>query len=444
MGKKLSDNLGLKILSVFLAFFVWLAVVNISNPDMTDTQEVPLDILNEKILEASGKTYELLYDKSTVTISYKVRTLNRSSIKPSDFRAYIDLADMYEPTGAVPVKVEVKNNKNLISSATLVTKPGVIRIATEDLQRKQFDLTPYYNGKPETGYYLGTLTLSPTYVYVNGPVSVVGRISSVGIEINVEGATSDLSGTAPVKCFDANNNEIIIDDRVTFSRSEVDYTLPILKGKNLGLNFDIEGEVADGYRFTGIESSRNSVEVKGLKSNLAGVNAISIPKSELNIDGAAGDKEVVIDLNQYLPEGVELVEPSQNEIKVTLKVEAMESRTYELSVEQITQVGVSGEYSYEYDRDTVSVVIRGLKEDLDQLTADSLQAEMDVSQMEPGMHEGNLSFTLGDAYELMSSGSLRVTVAEKGPSFTSETDGEGESRTDGEEAAGPAKETAGA
>lgn len=444
MGKKLSDNLGLKILSVFLAFFVWLAVVNISNPDMTDTQEVPLEILNESILEASGKTYELLYDKLTVTVSYKVRTLNRSSIKPSDFRAYIDLADMYEPTGAVPVKVEVKNNKNLISSATLVTKPGVIRIATEDLQRKQFDLTPYYSGTPETGYYLGTLTLSPTYVYVNGPVSVVGRISKVGIEINVEGATSDLSGTASVKCFDANENEITIDDRVTFSRSEVDYTLPILKGKNLGLNFDIEGEVADGYRFTGIESSRNSVEVKGLKSNLAGVNVISIPRSELNIDDATSDKEVIIDLNRYLPEGVELVDPSQNEIKVVLKVEAMESRTYELPVEQITQEGVSGEYNYEYDRDTVSVVIRGLKEDLDQLTADSLQVEMDVSQMEPGMHEGNLSFTLGDAYELMSSGSLRVTVTEKGPSFTNETDGEGESRTAEEEAAGPAKATDGA
>ena len=51
MEKKLSNNLGLKVLSVFLAFFVWLAVMNIANPKVTRSQEVPLEILNESILE---------------------------------------------------------------------------------------------------------------------------------------------------------------------------------------------------------------------------------------------------------------------------------------------------------------------------------------------------------------------------------------------------------
>ena len=111
MEKKLINNLKLKILSVFIAFFVWLAVVNISNPDITATQIVSLDVINESVLTSSKKTYELLDDRSTVTVSYKVRTLDAGGVSPSDFRAYIDLADMYEPTGAVPVKIEVKNNR---------------------------------------------------------------------------------------------------------------------------------------------------------------------------------------------------------------------------------------------------------------------------------------------------------------------------------------------
>ena len=49
-------------------------------------------------------------DKNTVTVSYKVRTLDSGSVSASDFRAYIDLADMYEPTGAVPIKIDVKNS----------------------------------------------------------------------------------------------------------------------------------------------------------------------------------------------------------------------------------------------------------------------------------------------------------------------------------------------
>lgn len=441
MEKKLSNNLALKILSVFLAFFVWLAVVNISNPDETGSQEVPLEILNGDILEASGKTYELNYDKSTVTVTYKVRTLNRGNIKPSDFRAYVDLADMYEPTGAVPVKVEVKNNKNLISASTLVTKPSVIRVETEDLQRKPFDLTVKVEGDPEEGYDPGTPTISPTYVYVSGPVSLVGRISTVGIVITMDGESSDLTGTERVRCFDANQNELSMDDRVTFSRSEIAYTLPILKSKKLGLSFETEGRVADGYRFTGIESSKNSVGVKGLKSDLAGVNTIVIPKSELNIDGATGDREVTIQLNRYLPEGVALADPASNEIKVILKVEAMESRTYELPVSQIRQTGASSLYEYEYDKESVMVVIRGLKEDLDQLAAASLQAELDVSAMEPGVHEGMLSFMLGDAYEFMSSGSLQVTVTEIGPSADEETTEAGESQSEADQEFGPGKES---
>ena len=439
MEKKLSNNLGLKILSVFLAFFVWLAVVNISNPEKPGSQEVTLEILNDDVLEASGKTYELMGDRSTVTISYKVRTLDSANIKPTDFRAYIDLADMYEPTGAVPVKVEVKNNK----VQSVVAKPSVIRVDTEDLQRKPFDLEVKVEGEPESGYDIGIPTISPTYVYVSGPVSVVGRISTVGIRIKAEGANSDLSGTEQVRCFDANDNELTqLDDRVTFSRSEIDYTLPILKKKNLTLIFETEGKVAEGYRYTGIESSSNSVEVNGLKSDLAGANSVTIPKTELNMDGATGDKEVTLDLNKYLPEGVTLADPDSNEIKVVIKVEALENRTYELPVSQIQQVGASGQYEYEYDRDSVNVIIRGLKEDLDQLTPADIQAEMDVSGMEPGIHTGVVSFVLGDAYELMSSNNIQVTVTEKGPSGTGETT-QGESQPETEDEDSP-KETTGA
>lgn len=440
MEKRLSNNLWLKILSVFLAFFVWLAVVNISNPEKPGAKEVPLEVLNGSVLEASGKTYELTGDRTSVTVSYKVRTLDSANIKPSDFRAYIDLTDLYEPTGAVPVKVEVKNNK----VQSVVANPSVIKVETENLQRKLFDLVVKVTGVPEDGYKPGVASISPTYVYVSGPESIVGRISTVGITVKTEGANTDLSGTEAVRCFDANGNELELGDKVTFSRTEINYTLPILKVKNLSLTFETEGKVADGYQYTGIESSKNSVAVKGLKSDLAGINSINIPKSELNMDGATGDKEVAIDLNKYLPQGVELADPESSKIKVVIKVEALESRTYEIPVSQIQQVGASGQYDYEYDRDSVNLIVRGLREDLDQLNSADIGATLNVSGMEPGIHAGTLSFTLGDAYELISSNNIQVTVTEKGPAETEETGKEESSQAETEESSAPVKETTGA
>ena len=52
-------------------------------------------MLNEDVLSANGKTYELLDNRSTVTVAYKVRTLDAGRISASDFRAYIDLAESY-------------------------------------------------------------------------------------------------------------------------------------------------------------------------------------------------------------------------------------------------------------------------------------------------------------------------------------------------------------
>ena len=40
----ISNNLGLKILSLFLAFIIWLVVVNVSNPLVNRRREVTLEI----------------------------------------------------------------------------------------------------------------------------------------------------------------------------------------------------------------------------------------------------------------------------------------------------------------------------------------------------------------------------------------------------------------
>ena len=168
----------------------------------------------------------------------------------------------------------------------------------------------------------------------------------MGIEIDLSGAMEDLTGTRPIKCYDANGEEIALDERVTLSRTEADYDQSILKVKNLGLNFETEGRVAEGYRYTGIESSINSVEVVGLKSDLAGINSITIPKTELNMDGADSDRKVNIDLKQYLPDGVSLA-GEESQIMVTIKVEPLETKDIVLGADAVRQVGASSHYSYQ-------------------------------------------------------------------------------------------------
>ena len=55
------------------------------------------------------------------------------------------------------------------------------------------------------------------------------------------------------------------------------------------------------------------------------------------MDGASEDKEVIIDLNKYLPENVELAD-SNSKIHVTLKVEPLETATTAISMTEMRYV----------------------------------------------------------------------------------------------------------
>ena len=57
LKRMLTNNLGLKILSVVLALFTWLIMVNVSNPMMTVTHTIPVEFVNEDVLKNAGLTY---------------------------------------------------------------------------------------------------------------------------------------------------------------------------------------------------------------------------------------------------------------------------------------------------------------------------------------------------------------------------------------------------
>lgn len=439
MKEKLINNLGLKILSIFLAFFVWLIVVNVQNPVKRSSKEVTLEIENEQVLTAARKTYEIV-GKNTVTVNFDVHTRDEYKIRSADFRAYIDLAELYDVTGSVQVKIEVLNNKELISDAE--ARPGVIRVETEELQTKPFELNIETEGKTADGYALNGVTLSPSYVTVEGPVSQVGLISYAGVELDISELSGDYQGTTKPIFYDANGNALTISDRIKVNTPEIQYQLVINKVKNLPLDFEVSGVVAPGYQYTGVECATKNISVIGLKSNLASINKITIPASELNISGATEDKVVTVDLRNYLPEGVEIVESEQPQVEVRIKVERLVNRTVALTDSEITRENPSEDMRYRLVPNRIEVVIQGLKEDLDSLNGADLGAVLDLEGLTAGSHAGVLRFKESDVFKVISCSDFTVEVTQT--SAGSEGSTENESSSGEETSEGSIEETTGA
>lgn len=421
MKERLINNSGLKILSILLAFFVWLLVVNVSNPEVSRSQEVPLEIVNGEVLRDAGRTYEIS-GKSTVTVGYDVHTLDDYKIRSSDFRAYIDLSELYDVTGSVQVKVEVLNNKQLIRNAA--AKPDVMRVMTEELQVKKFVLTAKQVGTPADEYVVNEITLVPEQVTVEGPISQVGMISSAGAEINVESLSESAEGITTPVLYDANGNKLEdLSSQVSINTSEIRYQVSINKVKTVPLNFTVTGTVASGYRYTGVECSVRSVAVSGLKSTLASLNTISISGSELNVDGAVGDKIVNVDIRDYLPDGITIASTENPILEIHLKVEPLTTRTIRIASSDITLENADEDMEYKIVPARVEVTLRGLKDDLDSLKGADLNAAINVSGLQPGTHEMTVSFDNSDVFAVVEQPRVQLEI-----SADSVMEGEGSSQ----------------
>ena len=384
-----TNNLVLKISSLAVAFLVWIIVVNVSNPIVTRNISVPLNVVNANIITDAGKTYSLM-GANSVTVSYEVRSRDQSRISASDFNASIDLGDMYDITGAVPIAVEVVNNKDLIIGA-VASKPSIVRVSIEDLQRKEFTLTTKITGTPSDGFSVGEVKLDKTNVVVTGPVSVIGQISQIGVEIDVSGLDSDESGRAELKYFDANGNAFVISDsRVSKSFDNVGYSLVMLNGRTLALNFDVGGTAAQGYKFTGAESTTKSIQVRGQPEVLEGLDSITVPASALSVEGATGDVNLTVDIKNFLPANVTAV--GDTKVNVTLKVEALDKKSLTLTVNDLNIVGAKPGAATNIVPEKITVVVSGLSANLESVTNADLKATLDVSEMNSGSNTGSLKF----------------------------------------------------
>ena len=408
----------LRFVSVLIGLLIWLTVVNISNPEVTRTRTVPVTVMNTEVLTAAGKCYTI-QGGDNVTVSYQVRSRDAYRIEADTFRAVADLSNLYSVTGSVPVTVEVMKNRELLIGTPAV-RPQVIHVSTEDLQNKSFSVSSSVRGQVLPNHSVGTITVQPETIMVSGPMSQVGRISSVGIMVDVSGHGDDFSGTERPRFFDANGNVISFGDEGPVTEpEEIAYKVDMLLGKTLTLRFEVSGNAAPGYRFTGAESAMKSVAVVGEDVILANLNEVVIPGTALNVEGATENRAVTVDLSQYLPAGVTV--RGNSLATVNLKVEALNSRAFQLSLDNgIETTGRKEGLVYTLYPNLISVEVSALPEELNSISSEDLNARLDFSAMDVGNYTGRLSVTAPEGTSIASITPFTVIVSQEqeGPSGT--------------------------
>lgn len=389
IAKRMTNNLGLKILAALFAVVMWLVVLNIDDPIKGKTVTTSVTFENESYITSMGKCYEVLGGSSSNTVSFYF-TAQRSiyeKISGSDFTATADLKriEYDEETGTYRVPVSIVPNKNA-NSVNITTKQQYLELTLEDYISTQFPIKANTAGTVADGCALGDVAISSTNVIkVSGPASIVNTITSAAATINVEGMATDIVDSVVPVLYDADGNNVDIT-KLKLSLQTVSISAQILNTKDVSILFETKGKVAEGYRLKSVTCKPTTVRIKGKTDVLNTIDNVTVPEEVLDITDLSESFEKTVDITSYLPSGISLVISSEAKVDVEVAIEEVETRTYQISASKLKVTGLTDEYKASFADEYAEISVTASVEALDELEDAGLKASVDAQLLTAGTH----------------------------------------------------------
>ena len=394
--KVITNNFGLKLLAALFAVILWLVVVNIDDPKISQRFSTSVVIENTEYLTSQGKYFEIVDDTNTVVFTVTAKRSYIEKLSNTDFKAVANMEnaviDSEKNEGKVPIEVTALRYGSLV---TISKATQNLEIALDNLAQNQFIVGVETTGTLPEDCALGEVSARPNLLKVSGPESVVSRIDHVTASIDVTNMTTDVVASVIPILYDSDGNVIEKKD-LTLNMSTVTVTVRILDIKDVALIFNVTGTPADGYAYMDMEYEPKTIAIKGTASALNNVTAINIPQNALDISGARSDITQVIDVAEYLPDGVAVVDPSQAKVRVTVHIAQLSTRVVNLFPSSIRVLNLQEGYTLNFDTAVVRVNVSGIAADLLALDTNNIIARIDAGQLTPGTHEVEVALDLDE------------------------------------------------
>ncbi|MDE7198889.1 MAG: hypothetical protein K2O15_08385 [Lachnospiraceae bacterium] len=380
MKSRLTRNWGLKIASFLSAALLWLVVTNINDPIVSyRVTDVPVIIRNANLITDRGQVYEVL--DGTDTIDVVTVSAPRSIIDALDKSNISAVADINDLTSVDTVPIKLSTNKYSDKLDSIRGNIDSVRLSIEEKKTRSLQIRPATTGEVREGYMVGDTATDQNLIQISGPQSVVSQVAKAQAEVDISGFTNNIDADSVIRLYDEEGEEITAAN-IEKSISKVRVTVEILELKSLPVVCEVTGTPEAGYQYTGeVTFSKGTVTVAARSQTLEQVEAIEIPSGVLDVTDASEDVTVLVDLNEYLPDGVALAENNfVGRINVTAKIEAERERAVRIPVGRILFEGLPEGYQAVITEpaNECSIMLTGLQGALNEVTAEDVTAVVDL------------------------------------------------------------------
>nr|MCR4610430.1 hypothetical protein [Lachnospiraceae bacterium] len=350
-------------------------------------------VINQDTILSQDKYYEIVSGE-TVTFRVSAKRSVLEQISGEDFSAVADM-EYIENNKYVPVTVYPNKFEDNI---TIPTKTYYMEVNIGKAVSNQFTIVPKTSGNPAEGYGVESVKSEIKTVTVYGPEDVVSSIASVEAILPVDGANSNVSeevALTPLNIY----GEQVDTTKLDFSKDKVRVTANLCMVKMVPIKVNSSGALADGLTLVSITSDPPYVMIKGESRDLNRVSDIEIPDSVINLNNITADFETTVDINQYLPVNVTVLNAEDATVKIKVDVSNKTTKTFKISTENLTINNLSYRLKGTFDDNYVYVDIVGLPEDLNKLNESTISGYVDASGLSTGTHSVAVTLQLDGEYQ---------------------------------------------
>ncbi len=214
-------DIGLSIICLLIAFVIWIYIVNIHDTDTTDTVTLKIDLVGVDALSAKDNMMVYGMNKKTVIVTVKGTNRDLKEFSDSEYRATVDVSNI-STTGEHVLDIVVKTPDN--STISFVSaEPKNISIWSDKKISQDIPLEAVVVGAENKDHF--TAKTSEASIKVEGPKSVLERISVAVIEVGGNLLNGQVLNDVTVKFYDAMHKELDTKDALTYSADGLSVTI---------------------------------------------------------------------------------------------------------------------------------------------------------------------------------------------------------------------------
>lgn len=428
MKFKLTNNLGLKLLSVLAACLIWLIVMDYNDPERTQIyRNVPVTIINQDTITNANKTYTVVEGTDKVNVYVTARRSVRTRLAASSFTVRADLENYNEALGSVPL--EVSCSDMAVSQDSLRIQPASLKISMEDKIESNFGIVATVTGKAARGYELGRISvLTGDTIRIAGPRSLINIIGKVTVPVDISNFSQNVTGQYTIRIEDKNgavltesqmnNLELKNIDGIVLQDNLADVEVEIWKVyEEIPLKVTLTGEPAPGYEVTEISVSPRTVNLTAPAEQIEALGNTLELKDTFSVAGASANQEFTIDLNDTLSDyqDIRLEADYSPAVTVSVRVDEVGSKTLDFPVAELELKNTPAGKTFIFSpTDRLSVNVRSSDENLASIRTEDIHASIDLAECgENGSYTLPVEITLPKDYELGEDVSIVVNVADE-------------------------------